>query len=253
MCVPLEPYATHFFTSRRWELGSRTVEADDEGPWTQVAVAIDVAPRNLVRLRQVHGSTVVRAQPGRLATADIVLSDDSTLAMAVQGADCVPLLLADTRTGAVGAAHAGWRGLAARVPDVAVAAMTSTFGTRPDDLVAAAGPSIGACCYEVGSDVREAFADAGFGARDMNACFLRAPAATVGNPSMLRGPARHDRWFFDGWSSVVSQLHNAGLRADRIFVARTCTASHAALCSYRRDGASAGRIAGAIRSRSGRP
>jgi YfiH family protein len=254
MCLPLRPYARHLFTSRYWTLGSAAASTDDERPWGDVAMAMDVVPRSLVRPRQVHGHTVVLAREGQTLTGDIVLSDDPTLAVAVQVADCVPLLLADARTGAVGAVHAGWRGLAARVPAVAVEAMTSAFATRPGDLVAAAGPSIGACCYEVGPDVWTAFAAAEFDDADMDAWFLRAPAPTSMNPSMPGVAATNrDRWFFDGWQAVVSQLVRVGVRSDRISVARTCTASHEALCSYRRDGSPAGRLAAAIRPRSGRP
>lgn len=253
VCVPFERQAMHLFTTRHWDLGAPNREAGD-APWRQVAAEMDVAPADLVRLRQVHGCTVVEARPGQPATADIVIGADPALAMAVQTADCVPLLFVDTRSGAVGAAHAGWRGLSVGVPGAAVAAMTSALGARPEDLVAAAGPSIGACCYEVGPEVRAAFADAGSSEDELQAWFRRGPAPTPANPSMPGLTSTgDDRWFFDGWAAVVSQLERAGLRSDRIFAARTCTASHPAFCSYRRDGAPAGRLAGVVRPRWRRP
>src|SRR5262249_34925210 len=136
--------------------------------WAAVADAIGVAPARLVRLRQVHGAGIVVHRAGgaldehaALPAADIVLSDDPAAAVAIQTADCVPLLIVDARRGVVAAAHAGWRGLAAGVPGVAVAAMTKEFGSRPADLVAAIGPSISAARYEVGEDVRAAFAGSG--------------------------------------------------------------------------------------------
>src|SRR4029078_13150461 len=84
-------------------------------------------------------------------------SNDPLVAIAIQTADCVPLLLADSRSGAVAAAHAGWRGLAAGVPAAAVSALARAFDARPADLVAAVGPSIAAPSYAVGPDVAERF------------------------------------------------------------------------------------------------
>ena len=197
--------------------------------------------------------------PARIAPgdedADIILCGDARFAAAIRTADCVPLLIADHRSGAVAAAHAGWRGLAARVPLVTVASLERQYGCRPADLVAAIGPSIGACCYEVGSNVREAFEGAGFGAADLAAWFLDRPSPSARNPSMPRlGPRRPAHWFFDAWRAAREQLVAAGVPASQIFAAETCTASHdEVFCSYRRDGAGAGRLAGAIRSGSRRP
>jgi YfiH family protein len=150
------------------------------------------------------------------------------------------LLLADRRTGAVAAAHAGWRGLAARVPDAAVHALAQAFGSRPGDLVAAIGPSISAPRYEVGEDVRERFQHAGFSAQQISGWF--APADRTGH------------WYFDGWASARDQLAASGIAPDQIHVAGLCTASWPEVfCSYRRDGKAAGRIAAAIRASSRRP
>jgi hypothetical protein len=201
----------------------------------------------------VHGNRAVRAvapPPPTLAEADIAITDDPAIGVAVQAADCVPLLLVDRRTGAVAAAHAGWRGMAARVPRSAIAAMNDAFSTRPGDLVAAIGPSIGACCYEVGPDVYDSFAAAGFSAGDLEQWFCRDPQPSAANPSMPLPPRRTDRWFFDGWASLVSQLEAEGIPPPQIFHARLCTASHPdVLPSYRRDGRPAGRIAAAITAR----
>src|SRR5687768_6456665 len=129
VCRELLPSAPHLFTtSRGWSLGARP--ADEAEAWGEVATAIGVGSERLVRGRQVHGSHVLVAGPPSvgLTDADIVIGSDQALALAVQTADCVPLLLADPRTGAVAAAHAGWRGLAARVPHRAVEALVREFG-----------------------------------------------------------------------------------------------------------------------------
>src|SRR6185436_2338343 len=120
----------------------------------------------------------------------------------------------------------------------------------------AAGPSIGACCYEVGREVRDAFGMAGFSPADLDRWFLISPIASVANPPMpgLRQDRRRDHWFFDGWASTREQLQQAGVQSDRMFSAELCTASHPdVLCSYRRDGAPAGRIAAVVSPRPRRP
>jgi polyphenol oxidase len=257
VCRELESCAFHLFTTRHWSLGGRAARAGEGEAWVDVARAMGVDPPNLVRLRQVHGAAVSEAVAGQeLVSADILVTDEASLAIAVQGADCVPLLLVDPRTRAVAAAHAGWRGMAARVPHVVVDAMARRYGVRPADLAVAMGPSIGACCYEVGLDVREAFVAAGCSVAELESWFLERPRPTPMNPSMAGvSPLGTDhRWFFDGWTAVRDQLRSAGVRAGRIFSSSVCTASHAgALCSHRREGASAGRIAGAIRSLPRRP
>jgi hypothetical protein len=267
VCHALEPYARHVFTSRAWMLGSAGTPAGWQEGWSQVASAMGVDPAHLVRLNQVHGAAHLvaargPAPGGELPDADIVLTDREDLALGVQAADCVPLLIADTAgsagrsertSGAVAAAHAGWRGLAARVPERTVAALGREHGSRPQDLVAVLGPSIGSCCYQVGPDVRRRFADAGFAAEEVARWFSPAPVPSARNPPMpgLDSLRRDDRWYFDGWLAARQQLTAAGVPDASIYCSELCTASHPAwLCSYRRDGTRAGRLAGAIRSRS---
>ena len=237
VCDALLP-APHAFTTREWALGSAAV--DGHG-WADVAEAVGAV--RLVRARQVHGATslVVRGDSppadrgAGLPEADIVLSDDPAVAIAVQTADCVPLLALDRRTGTVAAAHAGWRGLAARVPAATLDALSQRFGSRPADLTVVVGPSIGACCYEVGEDVRRRFVEGDFEPADVERWFKRAD--------------REGRWFLDMWTVARDQLIMAGVAAGAVHVARVCTASHPeVLCSYRRDGGGAGRMAAVIRA-----
>jgi YfiH family protein len=108
-------------------------------------------------VRQVHGSVVVIAAAGGPVEpepeGDAVLSAAPSVAAGVLVADCVPILLADPRAGAVAAVHAGRVGLVGGVVEASVAAMVRA-GARPDRIVAALGPAAGACCYEVGDQVR---------------------------------------------------------------------------------------------------
>jgi YfiH family protein len=255
VCTALDSIAAHVFTTSAWSLGSPQAVVGDAAPWCDVAAAVGVDVTRLVRARQVHGTTVLvdpvsAAVP--LSEADVVLVSEPHTAAGVQVADCVPLLLADAVTGAVAAVHAGWRGLVEGVPAVAVSAMHREFGTRASDVIAAVGPSVGACCYEVGPEVRDRF-----DANTIAALFIERPAAFEANPSMPRlreHPLRRDRWFFDGWEAVRRQLEASGVPGPAIHIARLCTASHPQVfCSYRRDGASAGRQAAAITAAPRRP
>ena len=152
----------------------------------------------------------------------------------MQVADCVPLLVADRATGAVAAAHAGWRGTAANVAGTTVAALAREFGCRPSDLVVAHGPSIGPCCYTVGDELIEEFRKAGAG-----------DAA--------------DRWFskdgdgrlrLDLWTANRDQLVAAGVPSAADSPVRTLHGEPpGAFASYRRDGKGTGRIAAVIRAR----
>src|SRR5262249_21096286 len=156
----------------------------------------------------------------------------------------------------IAAVHCGWRGLAAGAPRIAIETLAREFDTSPSDVVAAIGPSIGPCCYEVGVAVHDAFEKANLGCADLTRWVLPEAQPTERNPSMQSVPAvaRAHHWFFDAWTSTRDQLVNARVPSDRIFVAELCTASHPeAFCSYRRDGRAAGRNAAVIRCEPFRP
>src|SRR5205823_5883405 len=141
------------------------------------------------------------------------------------------------------------------VPHAAATALVDEFHVSPADIVVAVGPSIGACCYEVGVEVREAFRSAGYTAESLARWFRDRPQATAKNPSMPNLPEpRSEHWYFDAWTATADALENAGVPRTQVHVAGLCTASHPqAFCSYRRDGIDAGRIAAAIRCAPLRP
>ena len=219
----------HGWTTRQLELRGPS-RMEDEG-WRQLASWLGVQHERLVRLRQVHGSQVFfadrrPASPGP-PDADAAVGGYPSRALTVQVADCVPLLIADVSSGEVGVAHAGWRGTAA---GIAVAA-ASALGDR-DGQVAAIGPSIGPCCYEVGAELRDRFRDSGW--------------TRAGDDWFEQ---RSGRWYLDLWRANFDQLVKAGVPAESIHVSRLCTACYPDwFPSYRRDGPGAGRIAGVIRA-----
>ena len=117
---------------------------------------------------QVHGSDVrlvnnlVDAKPaedarGDTVYCDAIVSNARGVLAGVKTADCVPILIGDPNTGAFAAVHAGWRGTLAEIATKALGRMTTEYKTRPQDVCVAIGPAAGACCYEVGTDVINAF------------------------------------------------------------------------------------------------
>ncbi len=174
------------------------------------------------RVRQVHGARVVRASGPSAPTeeADVVICAAAGIAACVSVADCVPVLLADPETGAVAAVHAGWRGTLARAAAEAVAALEADAGAQAARLLAAVGPSIGPCCYEVSEDLGARFRD-------------------EVDPAVVRGGGRPR---LDLWRANARILSDAGVRPDRIEVLGRCTSCERDLFfSHRRDAGRTGR------------
>lgn len=201
-------------------------DADVRANRARVCEELGLDGAAVAMLNQVHGSTVRRAArgDGRFLGAlrgwpdgDGLVGDATTGALAVLGADCLPVLLWRRDRPAVAAAHAGWRGLVAGVLEEAVAAIGA-----PKRVAAAVGPGIGPCCYPVSAEVRERFASR-FGAG-----VVAAPAVN------LAGAAR-------------VALVGAGVPEAAIQTVAACTSCDAErFFSYRRDGAASGRQAGLV-------
>jgi YfiH family protein len=176
----------------------------------------------LVNVRQVHSAItqVIHEEDepfaGKLQTAEgkAILEGDGLMTnlpgvmLGVGTADCVPVLVVDVEKRAVAAFHAGWRGTVARIVEQGIAKMTQEYGSQPKDLIAAIGPSIGACCYAVGDEVRTAFASQFDYADDL---FLSDHKA---NPSL----------HVDLWKANQRQLLAAGIEPSRITIIGECTA-----------------------------
>lgn len=229
-CRALEAVAQHLFTTRQLQLPSADA-------WRTLAAAIGVAPDRVVSLNQVHGREVAvigKEPPQERPSADALVSDAPDVGLVVRAADCAPLLIGDSRTGAVGAVHAGWRGTAARVAVAAVDALASEFGSHPADLIVAIGPAIGPCCYEVGPDLVDAFAAAGHERYLIDRWFLTP---------------RDRKMRLDVVGANRDQLILAGVCEENIYSSGLCTAMHLdVLTSFRREQNQAGRLAGAIRA-----
>jgi len=214
------PGLLHGFEVRR---APRSPETREQSR-SRVARELAAAGRVLF-LKQVHGVEVRQAPWQGTPEGDAAVAAREGLLLAVETADCVPLLLADPVRSIVGVAHAGWRGTLAGVVAKTVGAMVRA-GSEPQDLLAALGPAIGPCCYEIGEEVREAFGPQGA------AWFRPGPR---GRPHLdLRG-------------ACTAQLLDAGVAPERIHRVTDCTSCRPDLYpSYRRDGPGCGRLVSVI-------
>jgi YfiH family protein len=241
------PDTAHAFSTRRadgagdFDLGGAGPADDATGARRRRLIeAAGLSPASPLVLRQVHEATVVRAagqSDGVAADAAIwVRADGAERVPSVRTADCVPILIADREGRTAAAVHAGWRGTARGVAGRAVEALIDA-GTHPSEMVAAIGPAILACCYEVEDEVLERVAGACAGEGDL------------GRPSERRGRVR-----LDLHAANRAQLLRAGLAPGRIHAAPWCTRCRKDLFfSYRRDGAAAGRQMAVIGGRPERP
>jgi YfiH family protein len=246
-CRAMDALAPHLFTTR-------TLRLTSVSDWAAVARAVGSSA--VLTLMQVHGNHAVVVRRGDPVPADrpegdVLVSNNPDLAIAVRAADCVPLLMADSRTGAVAAVHAGWRGTAAGAARVAVETMGKEFGVEPGDVTVAIGPSIGACCYEVRSDLVDAFAAAGHSRPLIDRWFQAQPSG--GGSEKHSQPAPHasgTKLWLDVAGANRDQLVLAGVRDEHIHVAGLCTAMDLKIfTSFRAEQEQAGRLAGVIRAR----
>jgi hypothetical protein len=189
----------------------------------------------IVQVKQVHGADAIDAAlagPDRSADALVARAGVGAVAVGVRVADCVPLLVGDEVTGDVAAIHAGWRGIVAGVVRAGVERL-GAGGSRSGSmrLVAAIGPCIGPCCFEVGRDVAEQIVQASHGAHVVTA-------------------ERGDKAYVDLRAAVRAQLVAAGVKGTRIDDVAGCTKHEIArFHSFRRDGPSSGRMLAAIAAR----
>jgi polyphenol oxidase len=190
-------------------------------PWIEHRFGTRAAPESqdgMASLKQVHSARCLAvSSPGCTGEGDALITDRPGVALSIRTADCFPILLADPERRAVAAIHAGWRGTEQGIVGRTIDAMCSDFDTSPGQIVAAIGPGIGVCCYEVGEDVAQRFGLKGAGRLDL---------AAVNR----------------------EQLNRAGVPASRIDTLGHCTRCESELFhSYRRDREQAGRMISFIR------
>lgn len=211
-----------------------------------------------VALRQFHSNLVIvviaaDADRERPRKADGAITAEPGFLIAIQTADCIPVLVADKRRRVVGAFHAGWRGTVKRIAELGVGRMRLEFGSRPEDLTAAIGPGMRQCCYAVGEEVVSEFeSQFGYGRKLFREVFDSDPVRKKYPMLFLTqrapghsaiGPALH----LDLIEANRRQLLDAGVKASSISITGGCTGCHTDLFfSHRASRGHAGRMMSVI-------
>ena len=205
----------------------------------------------LVTLRQIHSDIIRRVDsvPKEPLSGDGLITATPGLLLAIQTADCLPVILVDTKRRALGVFHAGWRGTVNRIVEKGVGEMHRQFGSRPRDIKAAIGPGIQGCCYEVGEEVRIKFeSQFRYGAslfhevKDSDPVREKYPLLFL----TARAPGHSDlpkKIFLDLVEANRQQLLAAGVPAKSIEASPLCTSCRPDLLfSYRAEKGKTGRL-----------
>jgi polyphenol oxidase len=270
------PWLVHGFSTRKNGVsrvyGSRTlnlgftkhdshsaVERNRRMFLQQLGAVTDNDPWPLVTLRQIHSDLVhnINAEPKHQLTGDGLITSTGGILLAVQTADCLPLILVDRKHRAVGVLHAGWRGTLKRIAEKGVGEMRRCFGTEPQHITAAIGPGIHSCCYEVGEEVREKFESQFAYATDLFREVKESDPIREKYPLLFLSarPPGHTtvayRIFLDLVEANRRQLLDVGVAPKNITVSPLCTTCRPDLLfSYRAEKGVTGRMMGVVGIRS---
>jgi polyphenol oxidase len=233
-------------------------EAVVENRWLLAEAVTGDRTTPIVTLRQFHSNLVVIACAGdadcdRPRKADGVITAEPGVLIAIQTADCIPVLIADRKRRVVAGFHAGWRGTVKRIVELGVGKMRLEFGCRPEDLIAAIGPGVGQCCYAVGEEVISEFESQFIYARELFREVFDSDPVRKKYPMLFLtqrapghspiGPGMH----LDLIEANRRQLLDAGLKASAISVTGGCTSCHTDLFfSHRASQGHAGRMMSVI-------
>lgn len=193
--------------------------------------------KDMVAAEQVHGTAIKRVEfleRGRGAqdystafqAIDALITKEKGVVLTTYYADCVPIFLLDPRTPAIALIHAGWKGTVGGIVAKTISEMVNQFGSPVEEIIAAIGPSIGPCCYEVDSKVAEPV-ESFFGA----------------SSNKLLKSTRPNHWLLDLWEANRLQLLDNGVLADNITLPGFCTFCEESFFSYRRESGITGRMA----------
>jgi polyphenol oxidase len=207
----------------------------------------------LITLRQIHSDLIhhVDTVPEHPLTGDGLITSTPGILLAIQTADCLPLILADTEQLVIGVFHAGWRGTLKRIAQKGIGEMRRLFATKPEDIKAAIGPGIHSCCYEVGSEVREQFESQFAYAAELFREVKESDPVREKYPLLFltaRAPGHGElppKIFLDLVQANRRQFMDAGVLAKNITASELCTACRPDLLfSYRAEKGITGRMMG---------
>lgn len=205
-----------------------------------LAASVNIPLESFVTLNQVHNTTVsivtsdMKGQGAfdrntAIQETDAVITNECGICLFVMAADCVPILLYDPQKNVIGAVHAGWRGTVKQIVFLTVQKMQEAFGCNPADIIAGIGPSIGPCCYTIGSDVIDAV--------------LHNFKTTEG----FINCGSDNLPYFDLWYANRKQLMDAGIPDEQIETSGICTmCEHDKFFSFRHGKGITGRFGAGI-------
>ena len=180
--------------------------------WEIVARAFDLDVEQFFFVHQVHGdrtlildNSSMEVPDDQARQYDAIITDRPELAIGIKTADCVPVFLADMTRRIIGVVHAGWRGASLNIAGKVVNAMAEGFSSKPGNIVAAIGPAIGSCCYEVDEKV------------------FNAARGDEKWESSFTSRREEGRWMMDLRAANRHQLLSAGVSPENIFSADICT------------------------------
>lgn len=185
-----------------------------------LAKQMGLQPNSYVFASQVHDNKVAVVKDedrgkgafersNYLCDIDAMVTNRKGICLVTQAADCVPILFYDPIKNAIGVAHAGWKGTVTKIPTEVVTSMVAEFGSNPSNIIVGIGPSIGACCYEVGHEVVEM----------VEKVFPSATDLIIDNPKFSKP-------VFDLWKANKHSLIEAGIKPENIEIASFCTKCH---------------------------
>ena len=212
----------------------------------------------LISLRQIHSDLIhrfdrIEGVPEQMFVGDGIVTDTPGLVIAIQTADCLPVILVDPKRRAVGVFHAGWRGTVKRIVEKGVGEMRKEFGSNPRNLLAAIGPGVRGCCYEVGDEVRRTFERQFAYAESLFREVKESDPVREKYPLLFltaRAPGHSElpvKLFLDLVEANRRQLLDAGVAAKNIDTTALCTGCHTdMLFSYRKEKGVTGRMMAAV-------
>ena len=207
--------------------------------------------KTLVTLRQIHSDLIHRVEtlPEHSLTGDGLITNTPGLLLAIQTADCLPIILVDKKNRAVGIFHAGWRGTVKRIVEKGVGEMQRYFGSDPRNMIAAIGPGVQACCYQVGEEVRQKFEAQFAYAAELFREVKESDPVREKYPMLFltaRAPGHSElpvSIFLDLVEANRRQLIDSGVPAKNIDASSPCTACHTDLLfSHRAEKGITGRL-----------
>ena len=235
------------------------VERNRQAFLQQLGAGRDKKAWPLVTLRQIHSGLIhcVSELPRQTLVGDGLITRTPEILLAIQTADCLPVLLVDTKQKAVGVFHAGWRGTIKRIVEKGVGEMHRHFGTMPKNIKAAIGPGIHTCCYDVGTEVRQQFESQFAYAGDLFHEVKESDPVREKYPLLFltaRAPGHGElpsKLFLDLVEANRRQLISAGVLRKNISASNLCTSCHPELLfSYRAEKGITGRMMGVAGIRS---